>query len=119
MYYMHSRWLALLLAGIACACVAAEEEERATAAGAVVMIELRDAIGPATADFFVRSLKRDTNSAMRSPRLLSDTPFESRTVPESRANATAADIAPKVETVRETWWSRLWAKIIAITMSRP
>jgi membrane-bound serine protease (ClpP class) len=59
MYFMHSRWLALLLAGIACACVAAEEERApAPAAPTVVMIELRDAIGPATADFFVRSLKR-------------------------------------------------------------
>ncbi len=54
---MHSRSLALLLALIACTCVSAEQE-RASLASTVVTIELRDAIGPATADFFVRSLKR-------------------------------------------------------------
>lgn len=37
----------------------------------------------------------------------------SRPIAPSRANATAKDIAPKVEAVRVSLWQRLWAKIAA------
>ncbi|MCC6315356.1 MAG: peptidoglycan-binding protein [Thermomicrobiales bacterium] len=37
-----------------------------------------------------------------------------RPIAETRREKTADDIAPRVETVRETAWSRLWAKLLAI-----
>jgi peptidoglycan hydrolase-like protein with peptidoglycan-binding domain len=37
----------------------------------------------------------------------------SRPIADQRANATAKDIAPKVEAVRQTLWQRFWAKVTA------
>jgi uncharacterized protein (TIGR02594 family) len=37
-----------------------------------------------------------------------------RPIAESRANATEATIAPKVEAIRQNWFSRLWAKLLAL-----
>lgn len=37
-----------------------------------------------------------------------------RPIAKERKEATAEDVAPKIDTVKQTWWSRLWAKLIAI-----
>lgn len=33
---------------------------------------------------------------------------------DERANATVSDLAPHNETIKQNWWTRLWAKIVAI-----
>jgi hypothetical protein len=38
----------------------------------------------------------------------------SRPIAPSRANATAKDIAPKVESVNQTWYTKLWAYVMGI-----
>jgi membrane-bound serine protease (ClpP class) len=50
------RLILLFVASLAVASFAAEREPERTEARAAVMIEIKDAIGPATSDFFVRSL---------------------------------------------------------------
>lgn len=53
------RWIALLAATIGCAAIAATEEPApaGTSARTALLMEVRDAIGPATSDFFVRTVK--------------------------------------------------------------
>ncbi len=53
---LRSRLILLFCAFLAVAGFAAEGEPERTDARAAVMIEIKDAIGPATSDFFVRSL---------------------------------------------------------------
>lgn len=59
MYFLPKRLSIWLLVLFACTALpGAAQDEQAPFASNVVTIELRDAIGPATADFFQRSLKR-------------------------------------------------------------
>ena len=54
------RWLAIILAALVCIGLTAADEppETDAAARTALLIEVRDAIGPATSDFFVRALER-------------------------------------------------------------
>lgn len=52
-------------------------------------------------------------SRAKSERLPSGEPW-SRPIAPSRANATAKDIAPKVESVNQTWYTKLWAYVLGI-----
>lgn len=37
-----------------------------------------------------------------------------RPMPDQRTNATVQDLAPHNETIKQNWWTRLWAKLVAI-----
>lgn len=69
--------------------------------GAIVAFKHNEGLTPETPDIDQAFLARLVTAM---PRPISD----------ARANATAADVAPSVPTVKETWWSRLWAKMLAI-----
>lgn len=73
-------WPALLAAAIGCivlACAAWAAEEQPTATeknGTALLLEIRDAIGPATSHFFVRTLKQASERKARLIILQMDTP---------------------------------------------
>ena len=70
-------WLLLLIAGFAWAASAADEVQSPPAAGApsiVLMLEISDAIGPATSDFFVRTLEHGIERKVRLILVEMDTP---------------------------------------------
>lgn len=52
-------------------------------------------------------------SRAKAERLPSGEPW-SRPIAPARANATAKDIAPKVESVNQTWYAKLWAYVVGI-----
>ncbi len=52
-------------------------------------------------------------SRAKAERLPNGQPW-SRPIAPGRANATAKDIAPKVESVNQTWYTKLWAYILGI-----
>ena len=52
-------------------------------------------------------------SRAKAERLPNGDPW-SRPIAPSRANATAKDIAPKVESVNQTWYAKLWAYVMGI-----
>jgi membrane-bound serine protease (ClpP class) len=49
-------WMAILSAAIACVAMPASPEKPVTPTQPALLLEIRDAIGPATSDFFVRAL---------------------------------------------------------------
>jgi membrane-bound serine protease (ClpP class) len=67
-------WMAILSAAIACVATPASLEKPATQTQPALLLEVRDAIGPATSDFFVRAL--DKASTRKSPLVIvqMDTP---------------------------------------------
>lgn len=74
-------WLALLAAALVCvasarAALAAAEEKQAAPAqnGTALLLEIRDAIGPATSRFFVRTLEQASERKARLIILQMDTP---------------------------------------------
>ena len=74
-------WLAFVAAAIVCAAparaaLAAAEEKAAASApnGTALLLEIRDAIGPATSRFFVRTLDRASERKARLIILEMDTP---------------------------------------------
>lgn len=71
-----SRWMVFLTAGLVCAAMAADEQRKDGDAQASIalVLEIRDAIGPATSDFFIRTLERGVERKAKLIIVQMDTP---------------------------------------------
>lgn len=92
------RYLVFLLSGVGVLVSRAAEErpEDAPISGAAVMIEIRDAIGPATSDFFVRSLAEAKDRGAPIFIVQLDTPGGLDTAMRDMIKATLASPVPVV-----------------------
>lgn len=68
---------------------------------------------------FMTDRGKDPNKGKLTPELKSEVSAArsenwSRPIAPARANATAKDIAPKVESVNQTWYTKLWAYVMGI-----